>query len=643
MLDRAEKVMLLGIDSVIAPRVYRFALEGKLPVLQRLMQNGVYATNALVGYPTITPPNWTTIATGANDGTHGITDFDGHVPGDPLNKVHQNMDAREIQAETLWQSATRAGKRSIVVCWPTSWPTVPEGGFRLSGYGNNINDWRINVERTATSYSSFNLTHDILITTEDEPFATTIAWRKAQGWEGVEHGPKALEAEVDLVIRRPQYQMKPVVWHLLVDSMGGDGYDTVLVSRSKSKQDVFARLRVGEWTPNLYDTFETEAGPKKAVFRLKLLALSRDAKNFRLFVPGLNGLTGWGGPAEVEEEIHSDDGMPMGRAGWESFDMGWIDDDTLLEIGEFTHNWLADASLYLLKNKLWDLYFIHIHTIDWAYHSFCHLLDPALVEDPTTLSRFERLELECYKGVDRCLGRLLEAADPRTLVMVVSDHGAKPGFGKYRAQDILEQAGLLAYLPQEEDQPRRVDWSRTKAVAQRRVHIYVNVKGRDPDGIVAPGEEYEQVIDQVIDALYSYRDPQTGRRPVSLALRREDARLLGLYGDKVGDVIYAFDPRFDDEHGSVLPTARFGVGDLRGLFIMAGPGVKQGGVIERTIRLTDYVPTICHLAELPLPEQCEGGVIYQALEDPDAKTKELAALRRNIERLKKMVERPPMC
>jgi hypothetical protein len=76
---------------------------------------------------------------------------------------------------------------------------------------------------------------------------------------------------------------------------------------------------------------------------------------------------------------------------------------------------------------------------------------------------------------------------------------------------------------------------------------------------------------------------------------------------------------------------------------MAGPGVKQGEVLERTVWLTDIAPTICHLAELPITKECEGAVIYQALEDPDATLKELQSLRRNVERLKRMVERPPMC
>ena len=80
---------------------------------------------------------------------------------------------------------------------------------------------------------------------------------------------------------------------------------------------------------------------------------------------------------------------------------------------------------------------------------------------------------------------------------------------------------------------------------------------------------------------------------------------------------------------------------MRGLFIMAGPGVKKGEVLKRSVWINDVVPTICYLAELPVPKDCEGAIIYQALENPDAKMKELRSLRANVERYKKLVQRPP--
>ena len=161
-------------------------------------------------------------------------------------------------------------------------------------------------------------------------------------------------------------------------------------------------------------------------------------------------------------------------------------------------------------------------------------------------------------------------------MLAISDHGAKATMANFSVQDVLEKAGLLVYKPTQEGKARQIDWSKTKAVGQRHIHVYVNTKGRDPEGIVEPGDEYEQVVQQVLDALHDYREPKTGLKPITLALTREDARCINLDSPKSGDVVYAVDPRFGKEHGEFLPTARVGIGDMRGLFIMAGPGRQAG-------------------------------------------------------------------
>jgi len=75
MLKTPKKVMVIGLDAPISPRVYDYATKGELPTIKNLIEEGVYALNCMVPYPTITPPNWTSIATGAWPGTHGITEM----------------------------------------------------------------------------------------------------------------------------------------------------------------------------------------------------------------------------------------------------------------------------------------------------------------------------------------------------------------------------------------------------------------------------------------------------------------------------------------------------------------------------------------------------------------------------------------
>ena len=70
---------------------------------------------------------------------------------------------------------------------------------------------------------------------------------------------------------------------------------------------------------------------------------------------------------------------------------------------------------------------------------------------------------------------------------------------------------------------------------------------------------------------------------------------------------------------SFISTAESELGSGRGLFALAGPGIKKGVELERNVWCLDLVPTICYLAGWPMPKDAEGAVIFQALEDPDPK------------------------
>jgi len=115
MAPKPDKVVIIGLDAPISERLYRYAMEGELPNIRELISRGVYAENCLVPHPTITPPNWTTIVTGAWPGTHGVTCFNMHKPGMPLDKTYPAFDSRDCEAEFLWEALARDGKKSIIL------------------------------------------------------------------------------------------------------------------------------------------------------------------------------------------------------------------------------------------------------------------------------------------------------------------------------------------------------------------------------------------------------------------------------------------------------------------------------------------------------------------------------------------------
>ena len=122
MAGPPRKALLIGIDSAIGARWRRLAEAGLLPVGQRLLRDGCTAEHCLPPLPTLTTTNWVTLSTGAWPGTHGITDFNVHRPGDDFSACPQGFDSRDSRAEFIWEAAERGGKRAIVVNYPASWP-----------------------------------------------------------------------------------------------------------------------------------------------------------------------------------------------------------------------------------------------------------------------------------------------------------------------------------------------------------------------------------------------------------------------------------------------------------------------------------------------------------------------------------------
>ena len=158
-----------------------------------------------------------------------------------------------------------------------------------------------------------------------------------------------------------------------------------------------------------------------------------------------------------------------------------------------------------------------------------------------------------------------------------------------------------------------IDWSKTRAVASREEHIYINLKGRDPEGIVDPADQYE-LEEEIMTALYGYRDAKTGHRVVSVALRNRDAVLLGQGGPEAGDICYWLAEGYNFDHADCLSTT-LGEGDtsVSPIFIASGRGIKQGFYTERIIRQIDFAPTVAVLGGVRMPAQCEGAPAYQIL------------------------------
>ena len=115
----SEKVIILGVDGMDPKYSKKMVNEGKMPNLKHLIEVGSAREDLSMigGMPNITPPMWTTLATGAYPMTHGITDYWRQSPTD-LDLHVLNYDSSLSKAEPLWNVTVKAGKKTLVWHWP---------------------------------------------------------------------------------------------------------------------------------------------------------------------------------------------------------------------------------------------------------------------------------------------------------------------------------------------------------------------------------------------------------------------------------------------------------------------------------------------------------------------------------------------
>jgi predicted AlkP superfamily phosphohydrolase/phosphomutase len=627
MISLAKKAIVIGIDGASMELILNQVEWGNMPNVKKLLEQGVYRPMLGV-FPTLTPPGWTALYTGAWHGTHGVMDFNIRSLGHPLSQTTWGINTGLSKAEYLWNTAERAGKKPILVKVEMSWPPTIKDGVQVEGTGPGVSNhhqiagyhlfvggkWAprsIGEERDSEAVDPSVLHEGVPYNPVRINQVDSIKWMNLPD----SHKPfleteliiKPLTRGRDIMLRGKTGIPKPLFG--LIYASGSEEYNRVRICRSRDGQNVLTELSPGQWSEWWPDSFEVDGSSIEGNIRMKLITLTENADQFELFMPQIWPVKGYTYPEEVADEIHKNVGPFLQNPGRDA--LGLVDDDTFFELLEYHHDHLSKVANYLTSTRRWDILFVETHASDYCNHFFIGQSDPIGGADPETIKRCREGLDRTYASIDRWIARILEIADKDTVVVVASDHGGTPSqFRPVDANTVLEKAGLLYRKDGE------IDWTKTRAARVGLIHIFINLKGRDPGGIVEPAE-YEATQREIVDALMTYKDPNSGRRPFTLALTREDAEVLNLWGDLVGDVVYAVHAGADVAHGQHLPVSRLGLSGQHSVFIMSGPGVHKGVALKRQVRVIDVTPTLCYLLGWPMPRDVEGGIIYEALEDPD--------------------------
>lgn len=326
--------------------------------------------------------------------------------------------------------------------------------------------------------------------------------------------------------------------------------------------------------------------------------------------------------------------------------------------------------LDLLHREPWDLFFVVFRAIDEAQSFLWHHMDPTHPRhDPAMAGRFGDAILRVYQATENVMRALIEAAGGETTVFIVSDHGGGPLVREVYLNAWLRQHGWLtlrqshglanlhrramrrmgltrdslsgqfggslslklrqvvplglqhALLPGKMPTlAETVDWSKTRAYSFGYMgQIYVNLKGREPIGIVEPGGEYQDLLDEITRSLYQLVDPLDGAQVVDRVYRRDEI-YSGPYAELGADLnvvmrgmSYITHLRHElgglDVFGPVT-TSESGTHRPNGLFIATGEGIVNG-IRTLEANIVDITPTIMSIIGIPVPHDIDGRVLYE--------------------------------
>ncbi|QDT74107.1 alkaline phosphatase family protein [Lacipirellula limnantheis] len=394
-------------------------------------------------------------------------------------------------------------------------------------------------------------------------------------------------------------------------------------------------------------------------------------------------------PREVYDELERElDGHPIGSFPIQEINQGRAE-AAVQKILDVIGRKAATAK-YLMQSREWDCAMILFGESDGAGHHFwkyCDHRSPQFTPAPASM---RDSILRVYQELDRQLGELKQLLPYDTTLLMMSDHGFggvsntviypncwlreqnvlqfRGGFSKWvsRRLDALKLFAVAA-LPNSvqkflsrfartqlggiEAKVRYgiIDWSETQAYFEENPYypaLRINLKGRQPQGTVEPGEEYEELRSELIRRLEEWRHPATGERIVEKAYRREEVYDGGSL-DEAPDIVvkwatheeytYAFrvssksqslhwmeelDPRREDN--MAFFSGKSGSHRDNGIFLAEGPEVIAGKAISGA-RIIDMAPTILHLLGVPTPADMDGRALIEVLEGEAASPLEIGA------------------
>jgi len=517
-----RKILILGFDGMDPGLFGAFMSDGKLPAFQRLAARGGFKP-LRTSDPPQSPVAWSNFITGMDPGGHGIFDF---IHRDPktyfpvfsatettgasktvkVGKYLLPLKSPEVRnlrrGRAFWQILEDHGIPATIFKMPANYPPVASKQRTLSGMG----------------------TPDLLGT------YGTLSYFTSEAKEANDDIGGARVTQVFVIGNRVESRILGPKNTFLPDSPDTEIEIRAVLDPANSVakivvQDQEFLLREKEWSGWKHLSFKLM--PTQSVSGICLFYLKEIRPHFKLYVSPINidpadPALPISTPSSYAKELAGKFG-PFFTKGLPA-DTSALDNDVLDE-EEFLYQdgLVLDESRAMLDYELGRFesgaLFTYISSTDQRQHMFWRLMDRKHPAYDDKLARtFGDVIERTYRAADDILASAMDRAGRDTDILVLSDHGFNPFYRSFNLNTWLRKSGYLRLRNEFRAEDLDVafagtDWSRTKAYGLGLNGLYLNLKGREGEGIVEPAEA-EAFLREIAARLQEFRDPATGDQVV---------------------------------------------------------------------------------------------------------------------------------
>jgi len=631
-----KRAIILGLDGLDPKMISALIDMGRAPNFKKLRDMGSFLPLQTT-MPALSPVAWSSFITGLSPGGHGISDFTVRDPKTytPLFSIFENtppdwsIDLGDInlpikgggpvclrKGTPFWSYLTERGIPAWITKMPTNFPIEETATKAISGMGTpDLTD----------SYGSFSYFTSDPWEHFDHISGGTVQYVEVRNRrvDGQLLGP-----ENSLVAQKPDpkdpYATKvKVPFTAWLDPKG----DAVRIDI----QGQTIVLNKGEYSRWVGIDFELMPviGSVRGIARFLLKEVS---PHFKLYVTPINvDPANQAAPVTYPKEFGAEIARDIGSfwtkglpCDTKAFDYGILDAETYVGQAQ-----LVFQERMALFDNLWPqftegLFYFYVSSTDQDTHMLWRNMDKTHPKHAESDLRFSGYIHHMYEEMDRLLGKVLPAAeDPNTLLMICSDHGFAQFGRQFHLNTWLRDNGYLAIKDsakkKEETSVFDIDWSRTAAYAIGFNGLYVNLKGREGQGIIEP-EKAGELTSRLKRELENLTDPETGKPPI-IKVYRKDEVCRGEFAPDMPELLVGYHPGYRTASSSVLGSTGKVVIDLNpwawsGDHSMARDAVPGSLFTNRKIAasqpsILDLPVSILDFFGIEKPKQMEGSSIFR--------------------------------